>query len=246
MSRSDDGGHGWNAGNWAAGDQAHLWHPFTPMREWCAPDREPLVIVSGEGALLRDSRGREYFDGNSSIWTNLHGHNHPAINAAIVAQLQRFAHCSFLGQTHPTAVELGAALVALFPADSLTRVFFSDNGSTAIEVALRMAREFWLHGGQPQRRRFLAFSQAYHGDTLGAASLGGIPVFRGVEEAASPLPVTRVADVAALEALPPEIVAETAAAIIEPLIQASGRDRRLIREDVLRAFVTVRRSTTCC
>ncbi len=163
---------------WIDADRAHQWHPFTQMQDWCAPDHEPLVIVSGQGTVLRDSRGREYLDGNSSIWTNLHGHNHPRINAAITRQLGSFAHTSFLGLTHPPAIELGAELVRLFPADTLTRVFFSDDGSTAVEAALRMARQYWQLVGQPERRRFLSFENAYHGDTLGAASLGGIPLFR--------------------------------------------------------------------
>ncbi len=94
-------------------DKRHLWHPFTPMREWCAPGHEPLILVSGHGAMLRDSAGREYIDGNSSIWTNIHGHNHPAINAAIRAQLDHVAHTSFLGFTNPPAIELAHELVKI-------------------------------------------------------------------------------------------------------------------------------------
>src|SRR5437899_1781028 len=109
-------------------DKRFAWHPFTDMREWCAPENEPLVLVEGRGALLRDSRGREYIDGNSSIWTNIHGHNHPHINAAIRRQLDRVAHTSFLGFTNPAAIELARAIVDLFPKDSLSRVFFSDDG----------------------------------------------------------------------------------------------------------------------
>src|SRR5262245_19858394 len=109
-----------------AADKAHAWHPFTPMADWCAPDHEPLVLVPGDGALLRDSEGREYIDGNSSIWTNLHGHRHPRIDAAIRAQLERVAHTSFLGFTHPLAGQLAQELVALWPPQTLTRVFFSD------------------------------------------------------------------------------------------------------------------------
>src|SRR5438552_13964958 len=93
-----------------AADKKCLWHPFTQMRDWCAPEHEPLVLVSGHGAILRDSRGREYIDGNSSIWTNLHGHNHPRINAAIRAQLDAVAHTSFLGCTNPPAIRLAAKL----------------------------------------------------------------------------------------------------------------------------------------
>ena len=109
-----------------AADRAHIWHPFTPLREWLDPATlpEPPIIVSAAGAMLRDSRGNEYLDGNSSIWTNLHGHNHPRLNAAITAQLARFAHVSFLGTTHPLAIELAGELVALWPPETLTRVFF--------------------------------------------------------------------------------------------------------------------------
>lgn len=208
--------------SWLAADRAHQWHPFTQMQDWCAPDHEPLVIVSGQGATLRDSRGREYLDGNSSIWTNLHGHNHPRINAAIAAQLADFAHCSFLGLTHPRAIELGTALTGLFPADTLTRVFFSDDGSTAIEAALRMSRQYWQLVGQPERRRFLSFEHAYHGDTLGAASLGGIPLFKQPLAGQNEADVLRVENVDALDGLSPEAVGTLAAAIIEPLIQGAA------------------------
>lgn len=207
---------------WLDADRAHGWHPFTQMRDWCAPDHEPPVIVSGQGATLRDSRGREYLDGNSSIWTNLHGHNHPRLNAAVAVQLAGFAHCSFLGLTHPAAIELGAALVGLFPADTLTRVFFSDDGSTAIEAALRMVRQYWQLVGQGERRRVLSFEHAYHGDTLGAASLGGIPLFKAPLAGAGEPDVLRVAGVEALDALDDATVGTLAAAVIEPLIQGAA------------------------
>lgn len=208
---------------WIDLDKAHSWHPFTQMRGWCAPEHDPLVIVEGRGSVLRDSLGREYLDGNSSIWTNLHGHNHPRINAAIEEQLRKFAHVSFLGLTHPLAGELASRLVTLWPPDTLTRVFFSDDGSTAVEAALRMAAQFWHLSGQPQRRRFAAFDQAYHGDTLGAASLGGIPLFNhraghlGGSET-----VLRVADIEALEAIVPAEAETLAAVTIEPLIQGAA------------------------
>lgn len=200
---------------WAAADQRCLWHPFTPMSAWGAGDHEPLVIVSGEGATLRDARGREYFDGNSSIWTNLHGHNHPRINAAIASQLGAFAHSSFLGLTHPGAIQLAEELVALFPPATLTRVFYSDDGSTAIEAALRMARQYWQQTGQPARRCFLAFDRAYHGDTQGAASLGGIPLFHGPPDES----VRRIASVSELDHVD---ASDLAAAVIEPLIQGAA------------------------
>ena len=207
-------------------DRLHLWHPFTPIREWLDLEflPEPPVIVSAHGATLRDSRGNEYLDGNSSIWTNLHGHNHPRLNAAIAAQLARFAHVSFLGATHPLAIELAGELVALWPPGTLTRVFFSDDGSTAVESALRMARQFHQFGGAPERRAFVAFDRAYHGDTLGAAGLGGIPVFHDAMKQGGepPLEVIRVRDVEGLMALPGDQARRVAAAVIEPLIQGAA------------------------
>src|SRR5205809_447995 len=135
-----------------AADKKHLWHPFTQMRDWCAPEHEPLVLVEGEGAILRDSEGREYIDGNSSIWTNLHGHRHPKISAAIREQLEKTAHTSFLGFTNRPAIRLAEELVKIAPAP-LTRVFYSDDGSTAIEVAIKMAVQFWQMRGEPRRQR---------------------------------------------------------------------------------------------
>jgi adenosylmethionine-8-amino-7-oxononanoate aminotransferase len=200
-----------------AADKTHTWHPFTPMADWCMPEHQPLVLVSGDGALLRDSEGREYIDGNSSIWTNLHGHRHPRIDAAIRAQLDRVAHTSFLGFTHPPAAQLARELVALWPAETLTRVFFSDDGSTAIEVALKMTLQYWRLCGQPERRTFVSFRNAYHGDTLGAASLGGVGLFQGAFEHG-----LRVVNVPSLELLQASKGSDVAAVIIEPLIQGAA------------------------
>jgi len=201
-----------------AADKAHLWHPFTQHKEWCAPEHDPLVIVSAEGALLRDGEGRDYIDGNSSIWTNLHGHRHPKIDAAIRAQLEQAAHTSFLGFTHPLAAELAKELVALFPPNTLARVFFSDDGSTAIEVALKMAAQFWQQSGQPKRTRFVAFSGAYHGDTMGASSLGGIPAFHD-RFSAWQFPVEHARTLQDLQGMDSSALA---AVVIEPLIQGAA------------------------
>ncbi|PYJ88004.1 MAG: adenosylmethionine--8-amino-7-oxononanoate transaminase, partial [Verrucomicrobia bacterium] len=187
------------------------------MREWCAAKHEPLVLVEGRGALLRDSRGREYIDGNSSIWTNIHGHNHPHINAAIRRQLSRVAHTSFLGFTNPPAIELAKAIVTLFPDISLNRVFFSDDGSTGIEVALRVADHYWRLR-RSRKHQFIAFRSGYHGDTAGAASLGAAAMF----QTRSPrwnFPAIQIADINALQALAPAEIAKVAAVVIEPLIQ---------------------------
>src|SRR5947209_2566309 len=210
----------WNTEDLVAADKRYLWHPFTSMHDWCAPEHEPLVLVEGHGALVRDSRGCEYIDGNSSIWTNIHGHNHPHINAAICRQLDRVAHTSFLGFTNPVAIELAHAIVGLFPNTSLNKVFFSDDGSTGIEVALRVADQYWRLRGSV-RHQFIAFRSSYHGDTAGAASLGAAALF----QSGSPhwnFPVIQVPDVAALEALGPAEVANVAAVVIEPLIQGAA------------------------
>ena len=209
---------------WIQADQAHCWHPFTRQSEWCAPGHEPLVITCGKGSWLWDSEGRRYLDGNSSIWTNIHGHAHPVIDAAIRDQLGKLAHVSFLGFTHPQAGELAERLCAFFPSNTLERVFFSDDGSTAIEVALKMAVQYRLQTGEPDRNRFLAFADGYHGDTLGAASLGGIGRFFGRFKGHG-YGVTHVRSMNDLRALPTEVVATTAAVIIEPLIQGVNEMR---------------------
>jgi adenosylmethionine---8-amino-7-oxononanoate aminotransferase len=211
-------------------DKLHAWHPFTQMRDWCAPEHEPIVLLSGEGALLRDSEGREYIDGNSSIWTNLHGHRNPRLDAALRAQLDRVAHTSFLGFTNPPAAELGARLCALWPVGSLTRCFLTDDGSTAIEVALKMTAQFWQLRGE-NRRRFVAFGGAYHGDSMGAASLGGIPLFHD-RFAAWKFPVTHVNSIEELAALDST---DIAAVCIEPLIQGAA-GMRLWPEGMLAAL----------
>jgi len=164
-------------------DHRHVWHPFTQMRDWLR--QEPIVIVEGRGCVLRDMRGREYLDANASIWTNLHGHRHPRLNRAIRVQLNRIAHSSALGLANEPASELASELVAeanpqaqqapLSP--RLSRVFFSDDGSTALEVALKLAWEFARRVHGCRHPRFLSVDGAYHGDTLGAVSLGHIDLF---------------------------------------------------------------------
>lgn len=160
-----------------AADKAHCWHPFTPQSEWCAPGHDPLMIIRGKGVWLWDSNGHRYLDGNSSIWTNIHGHCRPEIADAIARQAVTLDHSSYLGLGHPLASELAAKLVSFFPENTLERVFFSDNGSTAVEAALKMSLQSRMQTGQGIRTRFLAFENAYHGDTLGAASLGGVNRF---------------------------------------------------------------------
>jgi len=236
MSRSPSSSTGADA--LIATEKRHSWHPFTAMRDWCAPDHEPLVLVEGEGAILRDHCGREYLDGNSSIWTNLHGHRHPRLDAALRDQLGKVAHTSFLGFTNPPAIRLAEELAALWnrpgeeggSASPLPRVFFSDDGSTAIEAALKMAIQCRQHRGETRRTRFVAFDNAYHGDTMGASSLGGVSAFHG-RFSAYHFPSVHVASMEELEArtrpgrdfagdaIDPE---EITAVVIEPLIQGAA------------------------
>lgn len=155
-------------------DHQYVWHPFTQMRDWLRS--EPIVIQSGRGALLRDVRGREFLDANSSIWTNLHGHNHPAINAAISRQLRKIAHSSALGFANEPASLLAEKLVKA--ANSrLKKVFFSDDGSTALEVALKLSYQFSRRVKKIKTPKFLSLDGAYHGDTVGAVSLGHLDLF---------------------------------------------------------------------
>ncbi len=199
-------------------DHRYLWHPFTQMKDWMA--EEPVIIESGQGAILRDVNGRKYIDANSSIWTNLHGHQHPRITQAIKDQLGRIAHSSFLGLSNGPAIELAEKLVAIAP-PGLTRVFYSDDGSTAMEVAIKMALQYWQHRKQPQRTKFVAFADAYHGDTLGAVSVGGIELFHA---AFKPLlfDVLRVGDVSSLERMFHGHKDSIAAIVIEPLVQGAA------------------------
>ena len=202
-------------------EKRHSWHPFTPMQAWTAEEFDPVMIESGQGCVLRDQNGREYLDGNASIWTNIHGHNHPVINAAISEQLGKVSHTSFLGFSHAPAALLAKELVDLLPGGKMERVFFSDDGSTAIECAVRMALQFWRQNGRPERDTIVAFDRAYHGDTLGAASLGGIPTFKGSANQFG----YRVVRIQSLDELREQSPERLAAVIIEPLIQGVANMR---------------------
>jgi adenosylmethionine-8-amino-7-oxononanoate aminotransferase len=203
-------------------DHRHLWHPFTQQLGWC--DSEPLAIESGEGTDLIDTNGRRYIDGVSSLWCNVHGHAHPAIDDAIREQLERVAHSTMLGLTHPGAAELAARLVELAP-PGLNRVFYSESGSTAVEIALKMAFQYWRQrdGGRQQRDSFICLTDAYHGDTIGSVSVGGIDTFHS---AFGPLLFKshRVdpGDTRKLERLLDLHGREIAAVIVEPLVQGAA------------------------
>lgn len=206
---------------WAQADLAHGWHPFTDQEVW--EQEEPVVITRGDGCWLFDVKGRRYFDGNASIWTNIHGHGHPVIVEAIQKQAAQLCHSSYLGLANDRASELAARLCSFFPG-TLERCFFSDDGSTALEVALKMSLQWHVQNGLPGKTGIIAFENAYHGDTLGASSVGGVSRFmKGYAE--SGLEVYRVEGMEDLMKLP-EVVIETASAVVtEPLIQGVNRMR---------------------
>ncbi len=214
-----------NTEQWIAADRAHCWHPFTRQDDWLrGVPADPLVLVEGEGCWLMDSEGKRYIDGNASIWTNVHGHRHPIINAAITRQLEKVAHTSYLGFANPRASELAERLCAIFPAKTLERVFFSDDGSTAVECALKMEIQYRMQVGQPERVGFIAFDQAYHGDTMGAASLGGVGEFFDRFRKFG-FPVTHLKGLEDLESLGADVIGQTSAVIIEPLVQGVNQIR---------------------
>ena len=218
-------------------DDYPLWHPFTQMARF---DREPkLVVARAEGNRLIDVDGREYVDGVASLWANVHGHSHPHIVEAIREQAGTLQHSTILGITHEPAIALGRRLLAHTP-EGLTRVFFSENGASAVEVALKMAVQFWANEGHPDRNRIVSLDMAYHGDTLGAVSVGSEGAFRDVY---APLlfepprfanayryrcgrcaaePACTDACVDTLEALLRERGDEIAAVIVEPRVQGAA------------------------
>jgi len=202
-------------------DRRYVWHPFTQQQSWC--DEElPLVIDRGAGTNLYDADGNEYIDGVSSLWCNVHGHRHPAIDEAIRAQLDRVAHSTMLGLAHEPAIRLAERLVAIAPS-GLQRVFYSDSGSTAVEIALKMAFQWWAQRGEPERTGFISLENGYHGDTVGAVSVGGIDLFHAVYR---PLLFetwqARMGDAGHLAALLAEHGRRVAAVIVEPLVQGAA------------------------
>jgi adenosylmethionine-8-amino-7-oxononanoate aminotransferase len=211
-----------NSESIAALDHAHLWHPFTQQRDWCA--EAPIAIESAEGTDLIDVDGRRYIDGVSSLWCNVHGPRHPLIDAAVHEQLDRVAHSTMLGLTHPGAAELAARLVEITP-PGLRRVFYSESGSTAVEIALKMAFQYWRQreGDLCRRTSFVCLTDAYHGDTIGSVSVGGIDLFHG---AFGPLlfKTFRVdpGDERKLERVLDLHAREIAGVIVEPLVQGAA------------------------
>jgi adenosylmethionine---8-amino-7-oxononanoate aminotransferase len=150
-------------------DHSYLWHPFTQMKEWM--DEEPCIIDRGEGHYLVDVQDRKYLDGVSSLWCNVHGHRKKELDEAVKAQLERIAHSTFLGLSHAPGIELAANLIAIAP-KGLRRVFYSDSGATAVEIALKLAVQYWQLRGQTKRTRVASLAESYHGDTVGSMSMG--------------------------------------------------------------------------
>ncbi|CAH2030635.1 adenosylmethionine--8-amino-7-oxononanoate transaminase [Trichlorobacter ammonificans] len=219
-------------------DKQYVWHPFTQMQDWLADD--PIVIVKGEGSWLIDSDGNRYLDGVASMWTNVHGHSHPELNRALAEQAAKIEHSTLLGLAGEQSILLAKRLVEITP-PGLTRVFYSDNGSTAVEVGLKMAYQYHCHRGEPQRTRFLRLQHAYHGDTVGAMSVGGIPIYHATFspllfstiEAPAPYcyrcPLGKddpaacgMACLGELERLVQEHRGELAGMMLEPLLQGAG------------------------
>ncbi|MBC2593631.1 adenosylmethionine--8-amino-7-oxononanoate transaminase [Ruficoccus amylovorans] len=217
-------------------DGVHAWHPFTQMSEHRAHPR--LFIERGEGCWLYDTEGNRYLDGNASIWTNVHGHNDPDLNAALVGQLERIAHSTTLGLAHPTGTRLSEKLASIAP-EGLQRVFYSDNGSNAVEIALKLSFQYWQLAGQPEKTGVIALNGAYHGDTFGTMSVGDSGGFHGrfspwcfpadrvpapvCDEAGGIVHASDMsASLARLDELLAEKAATTACLIMEPWVQGSA------------------------
>lgn len=204
-------------------DRRHVWHPFTQQLGW-THDPEPLIIERAEGTNLYDLDGNRYIDGVSSLWCNVHGHRHPRIDEAVRDQLDRVAHSTMLGLSHPGAIELAERLVEIAPA-GLTRVFYSDSGSTAVEIALKMAFQYWQQqeGDAQKRRRFISLKEAYHGDTVGSVSVGGMDLFHSIYR---PLLFDTIkatpGDIEEMELLLDTHAHEVAAVVMEPLVQGAA------------------------
>lgn len=218
-------------------DKQYVWHPFTQMQDWAAAPQ--LVIAAGKGIKLIDADGKEYYDGVSSLWLNVHGHRKPEIDEAIIRQLGKIAHTTMLGLVNVPAAELAEQLIRIAP-PGLARVFYSDSGSTAVEIAIKMAYQYWQLKGQTGKQKFVTLTNAYHGDTVGSVSVGGIDLFHRIFQPLlfETLPVASpccfycqhagereecaMACVAEVEALLAARGQEIAAMVVEPLIQGAA------------------------
>jgi adenosylmethionine-8-amino-7-oxononanoate aminotransferase len=218
-------------------DKEYIWHPFTQMQDWVAHPQ--MVIEAAEGIQLIDDQGNKYYDGVSSLWVNLHGHRHPTIDQAIIDQLGKVAHTTMLGLINVPASQLAEELMAIVP-KGLTKLFYSDDGSTAVEIAIKMAYQYWQLKGKTKKQKFVTLANAYHGDTVGTVSVGGIDLFHRIfssllfEVIQAPSPCCYHCKLAAdpsecgmacideVEKILAEGHEEIAAMIVEPLVQAAA------------------------
>jgi adenosylmethionine-8-amino-7-oxononanoate aminotransferase len=225
-------------------DRKYIWHPFTQMKDWL--DEKPIIISEGKDCFIKDIYGRWYLDGVSSLWVNIHGHRKKEIDNAIKKQLDKIAHTTLLGLSNAPAIRLAEKLVHIINSSlvsrplSLNKVFYSDNGSTAVEVALKMAFQYWRHKGVDGKNKFVSLNRAYHGDTIGAVSVGGIDIFHKAFrpllfktykspspycyrcELGKKYPGCKFACLDKMEKIFKAHSKKIAALIIEPLIQAAG------------------------
>lgn len=218
-------------------DKTYVWHPFTQMQEW--EENPQLVIAAGDGIRLIDTAGKSYYDGVSSLWLNVHGHRKAEIDAAIIRQLGKIAHTTLLGLASEPAAELAEQLIQIVPA-GLTKVFYSDSGSTAVEIAVKMAYQYWQLKGVTQKQKFVTLANAYHGDTVGSVSVGGIDLFHRIfgpllfETIHAPSPCCyyctlsvqaggcQSACIGAVEDILARQHGEIAAMVVEPLVQGAA------------------------
>ncbi|GLY11584.1 L-Lysine--8-amino-7-oxononanoate transaminase [Bacillus badius] len=215
--------------------QKHMWLPFTQMKDY---EEAPLIIESGEGIVLRDIYGNEYLDGYSSLWLNVHGHRRPEINQAIKEQLEKIAHSTLLGAANVPSIQLAEKLIEISP-DNLTRVFYSDSGAESVEIAIKMAYQYWQNKGKEKKTKFVTLANGYHGDTVGAISVGSIDIYHRVYSAlmfdsfAVPFPsaswhpsgdgqTAKEESLAAMQTLFKESHHEIAGLIVESMVQGAG------------------------
>lgn len=225
-------------------DKQYIWHPFTQMKDWL--EGEPLIITEGRGCHVKDAQGRWYLDAVSSLWVNIHGHRRKEIDDAIIGQLGKIAHSTLLGLGNVPSILLAERLIAVTDASfnglapRLSKVFYSDNGSTAVEIALKMAFQYWLHRGDTHRHAFLSLKNGYHGDTVGAMSVGNVDIFHSVfkpllfKTFSAPSPYCYRCELGRsctdcsfeclkeMEAILADNADKIAAVVIEPVVQAAG------------------------
>jgi adenosylmethionine---8-amino-7-oxononanoate aminotransferase len=202
-------------------DRSFVWHPFTQMKEW----DDPLIIDRAKGVYLYDADGKKYIDGVSSLWVNVHGHSHPTIDRAVKQQIDKLSHSTLLGLANSPSVELAAELIKIAP-KGLSKVFYSDNGSTAVEVALKMSYQYWQNTGRTKKRTLVHLSNSYHGDTLGSVSVGGIDIFhkvyRGLIFKTHALKGQGFDAVKEFEKYLKKNSNKTAALVVEPIVQGAA------------------------